>query len=146
MSALRGLPVGSGVPNRRISAPVQTDERGFGMIEAVIALTLLGVILASMVPAMIHYMQINTRAEIRTGAVAVAQQELDALRAVETWPTSGSQRSVTVGNAVYTATLSHKPFCDAGGCYAGARLVHMEITHEGRSLYEVETVYTELGA
>ena len=138
-----GLPSGSGSPGRPESA---SDERGFGLIEAVIALVLLGVMLTSMIPAMTHYMQINSRAEIRTGAVAVAQQELDALRAVQTWPTSGSQRSVTIGNAVYIATLTYEQFCDADGCYDGARRVRMEVAHDGRSLYGVETVFTELGS
>lgn len=145
MSPLQGSP-GSVVPARPKVPSPEGDERGFGLIEAVIALVLLGVMLTSMIPAMTHYMQINSRAEIRTGAVAVAQQELDALRAVQTWPTSGSQTSVTIGNAVYIATLTHEQFCDVGGCYAGARLVRMEVTHDGRSLYGVETVFTELGA
>lgn len=122
------------------------NRRGFGIIEAVVALVLLGVILASLIPAMTHYMRINTAGELRTGAVAAAQQELDALRALETWPASGSQRSVAVGNAVYTATLSYQQYCDADGCHAGARRVHMEVTHDGRSLYQVETVFTQLDA
>ncbi len=120
------------------------SEEGFGLIEAVVSLVILGVMMASLLPALANNMQINTTSDLRTGAVAVAQEVLDELRAnEEDWPESGFEDDVDTGRGIYTYELEHEQFCD-GDCFDGARLVSIEVAHNGRLLYEVETVFTAL--
>lgn len=117
---------------------------GFSLVEAVVALTFMAVVVSAMVPAFANNVRINTVNEIRTGAVAVAQQEVDNLRALSTWPTSGQSRTITTGLGNYTSTLWHQPYCNGGVCFAGARHVTVEVSLNGRAYYRVETVFTTL--
>jgi type II secretory pathway pseudopilin PulG len=126
--------------NRMLS----TRQGGFGLIEAIVALTLLGVALGSLLPAFAMNLQVNTLSELRTGAIAVAQQELDDLRATSTWPPNGTVRTVQTGAATYEAVYTIQGYCEGAICYSGARRVAVEVRHNGRPLYRVQTVYTLL--
>jgi len=122
-------------------------RQGFTLVETVVALVLLGVILVSLLPAIAHGMRVNSHSEIRTGAVAVAQQEIDNLRAIgDTWPASGTVSSISTGSTTFQSRLSYQQYCDANGCYDGARLVTVEVSHNGRMYYRVRTVFTSLDA
>lgn len=118
--------------------------KGVTLIEAVVAVAILTIVLAGVIPAFVNYLSVNTSSEVRTGAVAVAQQLLDDLRAVGSWPPSGTVVSVTTGRRTYSATLTHSQFCDGGRCFDGARRVRVEVSHAGRTYYQVETVFTQL--
>lgn len=120
------------------------NRGGFTLVETVVALSLLAIALGSLLPAMTQAIRANTESEIRTGAIAVAQQEIDNLRALDTWPTSGLTVTVTTGSATYTSTLTHQAYCEGATCFAGARLVEVEVRHNGRLYYRVQTVFTEL--
>lgn len=117
---------------------------GFGLAEAIVALALLGVMLGGLLPAFALSIRANTTSELRTGAVAVAQQELDDLRVVTTWPADGHVKTVQTGAATYQVEFTIQEYCDAGSCFAGARSVAVEVSHNGNSLYRVETVFTSL--
>lgn len=121
-------------------------REGFGIIEAVVSLVILGIILAAILPAFVNNMRINTDGEIRTNAVAVGQQTMDDLRGRETWLASGTQQVVEMGGSLYTATLVHDRYCEGEDCFDGARQVSVEVRHNGRVLYRVETVFTALDA
>ncbi|MBS3933627.1 MAG: prepilin-type N-terminal cleavage/methylation domain-containing protein [Truepera sp.] len=118
--------------------------KGFTLIEAVIAVAILAIILASVIPAFVNYLNINTASEVRTGAVAVAQRLLDDLRAVSAWPPSGTVTTVATGQRAYSAILTHSQFCYGGRCFSGARRVRVEVSYAGRTYYQVETVFTQL--
>ncbi len=125
----------------------RTDPRaGFGLIEAIVSLVILGIVMTSLLPALSNTIAINTTSELRTGAVHVAQQVLDDLRQDgETWPDSGTEDEVDTGRGVYTYVIEHEQFCDENDdCFDGARRVSVEVAHNGRPLYEVETVFTSL--
>jgi prepilin-type N-terminal cleavage/methylation domain-containing protein len=120
---------------------------GFTLVETVVALSLLAVAIAAMLPALVQAMRANTESEIRTGAVAVAQQEVDNLRAQSgTWPSSGQTRAIAAGNGTYQSTLSYQQYCEGATCYAGARIVTVEVRHNGKLYYRVQTVFTSLDA
>jgi type II secretory pathway pseudopilin PulG len=120
-------------------------NEGFGLIEAVVSLTILGVMLAALLPALAGNMSLNTTGELRTGAVAAAQEVLDRLRSSEDdWPASGSEEEVSLGEATYVVTLDYAKYCDAVACFDDARNVTAEVSHDGQQLYEVETVFTSL--
>lgn len=120
---------------------------GFTLVETVVALSLLAIAIAAMLPAMVQAMRANTESEIRTGAVAVAQQEVDNLRAQSgTWPSSGQTRAIAAGNATYQSTLSYQQYCEGAKCFTGARTVTVEVRHNGKLYYRVQTVFTSLDA
>ncbi len=119
---------------------------GFGLIEAIVSLVILGVVLVSLMPAFARSLSINTTGQLKTGAVSVAQEVMDELRQDgEGWPASGTEREVDTGQGVYTAKIEHNQYCD-GDCLENSRHVALEITHNGQVLYEVETVFTSLDA
>ncbi|TVR64102.1 MAG: type II secretion system protein [Gemmatimonadales bacterium] len=120
------------------------DRRGFSLIEAIVALAILAVVLGAVVPTFARNVRLNTDSELRGWAVAVAQEELDALRASGSWPASGSQQTVTAGEATFTSHLAYERYCQGSVCYDGARHVSLEVRHGGQTLYTVETVFTVL--
>ncbi len=66
------------------------NARGFSLIEALIALSILSVVLASVVPLFITFSRSNLDSQRRTEAIAVAQMVVDELRqqSFEQWPES----------------------------------------------------------
>jgi len=120
-------------------------NEGFGLIEAVVALTLLGVMLVSLLPALSANMSTSTTGDLRTGAVAAAQETLDRLRfSGEAWPASGSREDVSSGETIYNVEITHAPLCDLADCIDDARRVALEVSHNGQVLYQVETAFTAL--
>lgn len=121
------------------------DDRGFGLAEAIVSLVILGIMLAAMIPAFVGNIAFNTTSEARTGAVAVAQETLDNLRAVgEEWPASGAVVVDTTSLGIYQARITHGQLCDDDQCYDGARRVSVRVTQDGQQLFQVETVFTTL--
>jgi len=119
---------------------------GFTLVEAIVALVFLAVMLTALLPAFANNMRANSVNEIRTGAIAVAQQEVDNLRAVGTWPSSPIVTNVATGNGTYQSTITYSQYCNGATCYVGARDVTVEVRHNGRLYYRVRTVFTSLDA
>jgi len=120
------------------------ERGGFSLVEAIVALAILAVVLGAVVPSFARNVRLNTDSELRGWAVAVAQEKLDALRASGDWPASGSQQTVTAGQATFTSHLTYERYCQGTVCYDGARHVSLEVRHAGQTLYIVETVFTIL--
>ncbi len=117
---------------------------GFTLVEALVALALLGVMLTVLLPTFVQNIQVNTQSELRTDAVAVAQVEMDRLRAVGNWPATGTKREVVTELATYETELTYALYCRDGTCFQGARQVQIEVRHRGRALYRATTVFTSL--
>lgn len=121
-------------------------QRGFTFIEAIVALVILGIALAAIVPAFTSYSKINTDSQARGEAVAVAQQVLDRLRKREftEWPSQGASETISSGTQLYQAVVS---WCTEGttNCSTtpSARQVKVEVKRNDKVIYTVETVYTD---
>jgi prepilin-type N-terminal cleavage/methylation domain-containing protein len=63
-----------------ILAKLQPSDRGFSLIETMIALTTLGVCLAYAMPLFLYAKINNSKSEIRTGALIVSQRVFDNIR------------------------------------------------------------------
>lgn len=122
------------------------NRAGFSLIEAIIAIVIVGIVLAGVVPAFVSNLRINTDNEARTGAVAAAQTVLDQFRVRPKgdWPASGSTESVDSHGRTYSVLVAYEAFCQGGTCYTGAELIDLEVSYGGRTRYTVSTVFTTL--
>ena len=129
-------------------------RQGLTLIETLISIVILGILLASVIPAFVTNMQINTDSETRSAAVAAAQSVLDSLRADGSWPDYGMDpdgnptvppvRQVQSNGRTFDVQIDYGPYCDGGSCIPGAQEVQLEVRLDGRMYYRVGTVYTDL--
>lgn len=120
------------------------NEQGFSLIEAIVAILILGVALSAIIPSFIFQAETTRQNELRTGAVAAAQQTLDALRQQDfsDWPNSGDEVLVATGLRDYTVTIT---YCEGDVntfCGDGSRQARAVVSYQGEEFYSVETVYT----
>lgn len=116
---------------------------GFSLIEALVAVSIFGVALAAIVPSFVFYSQTNLTSQRRTEATAIAQQVVDGLRQKDfaAWDASGKTYTLSAGGGSYEAKLT---YCTAALtlCNSGARHLKVEVNQNGKTYYEVETVFT----
>lgn len=122
------------------------NERGLTLIEALVALAILGIAAVAIMPAFMTQLDSNRRSETRSGAVTASQQVLEGLRLADpaSLPTTGAgaPQTVTVGDRTYEVTTF---YClQAALCDARSRHLRVEVSHDGRVVYDVETVFTQL--
>lgn len=120
--------------------------RGLTLVEVLVALAILALI-GPVLAGFIGYLRINTRAEIRSQAVTLAQERLESLRLVnpQSLPTGGCQEETrSRGGRTYTVRTC---YCENRSlCGAGARHLSVRVFLSGETtpVYQVETVYTQL--
>lgn len=120
---------------------------GFSLIEALVALAILGILLAFVIPSFAGFLHSNTNNEIRNQATIVAQQQMDFWRRQakgstgSTLPMSGSTtpQTVTQGGRSYSVTTLFCP--DASQCSSDKRQFRVEVRLGGRLVYSLEAVY-----
>ena len=124
------------------------NSRGFSLVEALVALAIMGIAAAMIAPALSNQLQANSRSEVRSGAVSVVEQTFEALRLQEpeTMPTSSPQNPppqlVTVGGREYefiTRYCVRQEFCEEN-----SRHLIVEVRYKGWKVYDAETVFTKL--
>lgn len=122
-------------------------SKGFSLTEALIALALLAMVAAAILPAFMTHVRANDRNELRSSAVSAAQERLESLRLQDpaSLPDSGSsapQRVKVDGRDfdVVTHYCERSEFCGDDR----SRHLRVEVRFDGRTIYDVETVYTQL--
>jgi hypothetical protein len=145
-----------------------STDQGFGILEASIALTTLGVTLAYAMPLFLYSKMNNSKSEIRTGGMLVAQRILDKTRGTPfadicttgtvvlrttTPPTAPPadtcQAGATVGSIEtdlkamgrdYTARTFH---CEtASDCSTNYKTLRVEVKQNGAKIYEMSAGFT----
>lgn len=121
-------------------------DSGFTLTEALLAVSIMGIVLAAILPTFLTYSDANTLSEERSGAVAAAQQTMESWRQVDptTMPSSGTApvEVVSIGGRDYEVLVR---FCsDPGLCDVDTRHILLEVRYGGRLTYTLETVYTRL--
>lgn len=122
------------------------NARGVSLVEALVAIAILGIALAAAVPGFLLQAETNTRSEVRTGAVAAAQVVLEQYRLADpsTLPSSGTQAADPVRLGPRTYEISAE-FCSVAElCDSESRHIVVEVRHESEIIYTVETVFTRL--
>ncbi len=123
-----------------------SGAKGFTLLEALVGMAILGIALASLAPVFLTFLDENTRAEERTGAVAVAQQTMERFREQDPslLPTSGAtaMEVISAGDRDFEV-VTH--FCrSAAYCSDDSRHLLVEVSYGGRTVYTVESVFTTL--
>ena len=121
---------------------------GFGILEAVLAVALLSIALAAIVPVFVSYASTNGETEIRTGAVKVAERLLDDLRQRDfgTWgdfKTDVEAQKIDTGLRTYDATITWNTGALTLGNAVDTRHVRVEVFFNDRQYYAIETVFTD---
>ena len=122
------------------------NERGFTLIESLVAIFILGVVLTGLLPAFLTYLDSNSTSEANSDAVAAAQLVLERLRLEDPagLPMKGksSPAVIDVGGNVFEV-VNH--YCDvADFCGTDMRHVRVEVYFGGDPVFEVESVFTRL--
>ena len=122
------------------------NENGFTLLEVLVSMTILAVVSLSMATSFTMHLRTNTRMEQKSGAIAAAQQALDAIRVqdIDTLPTSGSSpQTISIGGRDYQVTTTYCTI--ASYCAASStRHITVGVNYRGHQIYSTETVYTKL--
>lgn len=119
----------------------------FSLIEALVALAILAILLAFVIPSFVGFLQSNTDNEIRNQAAIVAQQQMDFWRQQAkgatgaSIPISGTSptQTVTQGGRSYSVVTVFCP--DASQCSSDKRQLRVEVRLGTRQVYSLEAVY-----
>lgn len=125
---------------RDTRATASTRLAGLSLIEALVAMAVLTILIIAVLPSFTNNARVNNSSELRTGAVAAAQQTLDQLRGQwGSWPAS---MTIDSGIRTYDVTIT---VCAAGSpdCFTttDANHVRLEVDYQGETYYEIETVF-----
>ena len=120
------------------------NKKGMTVIEAVVAMSILSIVMAAVLPAFMTFAQTNARSELRSGAVVAAQQVMDTMRRQQDPSFVGTHR-VDSGLRTYDVVTT---ICavDSANCMStqNARHIRLEVRYAGKTYYSVETVFTQL--
>ena len=122
------------------------NQKGFTLLEVMAALTIFGVLIVGILPAFVAHSRFIKNAEVRTGAIQVAQTRMDELRQVDpiSLPTTGSSSSsYSAGGRAYSVVTQ---YCQNASLCSGTAVRHirLDIRFRGSSVYDLETIYTQL--
>jgi prepilin-type N-terminal cleavage/methylation domain-containing protein len=122
-------------------------QRGFTIIEVMVALGMFGVASAMMATSMVQMQRVNYENEVRSGAYAAAQLVLDDIRSqnIGVLPTSGSgpTQNITVSTRTYNVTPSYC-ITPSDCSSANVRGIRASVSYRGRVWYVVDTIYARL--
>ena len=120
-------------------------QNGFSIMEVLVALSVLAIVLANILPTFAFQLKQNTKAEIRTAALQAGQRAIDELRFVTTttMPSSGAgtAQTITVDGRDFTVTPYYclrSSYCTS----TSARHITVRVVYKGTQVYETETVFT----
>lgn len=108
-------------------------------------MAILAVVLTGVVGAFISNLQTNSRTELRGVAVAVAQEKLEGLRRQDPRTLTAGSSSENIAAADGRSFQVQTSICpDSSRCPGSARQIVVQVSHQNRLLYTVETVFTVL--
>ncbi len=123
------------------------EDQGFGILEASIALTTLGVTLAYAMPLFLYSKMNNVKSDMRTGALMVAQRALDDVRSTPfaSIPSTANTSVVATTDVyalgrTYAARKIHCRTTDP--CTANYKTLRVQVNYNGATIYEVDAGFT----
>lgn len=122
------------------------SQRGFSVIESLASLLVMAIICSTLATALLSQAGQNKNSQRVGSAVLVAQRLLDEYRSrpFSAIPSTGTQTltPVVIDTLTYNPTAE---FCSTPSiCSSGSiRQISLSITHKGKELYAVSTVFSE---
>jgi general secretion pathway protein I len=122
------------------------NDSGFTLVEALVAIAILGIALVGVLPTFQTFVDANELSEERSNALAAGQVVMEALRREQpaSLPKTGSSsvQTVSVGDHAYEI-VAH--YCQKTQyCTTTSRHIVVEVSFAGETIYSLETVYTRL--
>jgi prepilin-type N-terminal cleavage/methylation domain-containing protein len=128
-------------------------DRGFSLIETIIALTTLGICLAYAMPLFLYAKINNSKSEIRTGALIVSQRVFDDIRSqsVTGLPSDPSTPKIIndplIVKAIGRTYQAKVTYCegivtDPTVCSLTSRKFKVEVNFNGSKIHDLEGNYT----
>lgn len=127
-----------------------SEAAGFTLIESLVAMLMLLATLGGLIPVFMSYRLAAIDNQIKTGAIAVAQAELDDIRQTEfQFLPAGTSTQTQTDNVDFMGKTYRKvtTYCPAAGvttCDADTKAIHVEVQYNSRQILEIETVFTNL--
>ena len=121
-------------------------RKGLTLVEVLVALAVLA-LLGPILAGFVTYLQVNTRSEVRSVAVTLAQESLESLRLSnpQSLPSQGcSDRTISRSGRsfkVQTCYCENPQLCGQGARHITVRVF---LDNESQPVYRVETVFTQL--
>ena len=120
-------------------------NKGFTLIEVLVALFIFSIVCASTAPAFINHSKMNTSSEVKTISINLAEKILNNLRKedVTQFPSNGSKtKDYNVSGKNLNVVIE---YCKKSQyCSKASRHLTINIFHNNKLSYSVETVYTQL--
>jgi type II secretory pathway pseudopilin PulG len=134
-------------------------DQGFSLLESAIALVTLAICLAYAMPMFLYAKVNNTKSEIRTGALTVAQRVFDDVRSrsITALPSNDGRNSpnatnpisvpVNLANAMGRQYQANVIYCEDVNtnttvCNNEYRTFRVEVRYNGTKVYDLEGTYT----
>ncbi len=119
--------------------------QGLSIVEVIVAMAILAIVMAGVLPGFIGNLQVNSRTELRGTAISIAQEELERLRQedlLNPTPAFPRQRNVSVDGRTF---LVVSRLCvNTAYCSGASRHVQVQVSYQGSQVYAAETIYTRL--
>ena len=120
----------------------RSSQTGFTLVEALCAISLLGIAMAAVLPSFLQYADSNDLSEERSYALTAAQRAMETLRAEDpaSLPSGGSTtiEYVTVGDREFEIVTT---YCqDNTFCTADRRQVRIEVNFGGTPIYSITSI------
>jgi Tfp pilus assembly protein PilV len=109
-----------------------SDERGFTLVEATVALVFLLVVFVGIAPLLVYAINYNSGAAVRAGALGVAQKKLEQLRATPFNECTSITETISVGDAT-TALQTYVVETTVTDVSTTLKTIQVRITPQARS-------------
>lgn len=119
------------------------STRGITLIETVVALGLFAMTAATMSQFLVHQIRAASTNNLYTRAYALAEEQLEATRALRFNDMIGTSKNVTVGGTIYTVATQ----VDDDQPSNGLKKIKVDVSWkdpQGPKVVTVNTIYTEV--
>lgn len=126
---------------------IRRNSKGYTLVEVLVAMSILAIATAAATPAFVRQLHANTQSEIRAGAIAVAQDTLDALRSgsIQTLPSSGTDGPFDADGGKRTYQVQREYCAISAYCPSNnTRHIKVHVSYHGTTVFTAETVLTRL--
>ena len=127
-----------------MSKSVLSNNKGFSLIEVLISISIMSISSSVMLTSFMSQVQTVNDSVVKSASIYAAQRVLDEIRteSIDALPSTGSDDavSVAVDGKSYSVVVT---YCiDSSYCSTNARHITVDVSYNGTSVYDVETVYT----